>query len=93
MKREFEALMKDTLDSLGKTNDGLATKIAEYMDERMEHLAKIAEEPGFGEAVIAERVAIAIKAGIETSRAASIVDQRILGVISGALRIGVLALI
>lgn len=92
LKKEFEGLMKDTFGGLGKELKFTTfEELALFMEERTLHLAGIVEEPGYPDAVLAERDAIAIKAGIVTTRAGSLVDQRILGVISGALRIAILA--
>lgn len=92
MNKTFEELLAHTFESLGRElKTTTIEELALFMEERTLHLAAITEEPGFMEAVQAERDAVAIKAGIVTSRAGSLVDQRILGIIGGALRLAVLA--
>lgn len=95
-KQEFENLLSSTLEELGqdlKNTDNTKAAVAIFMAERAEHLATIASEPGFDRAVIAERNSVALLAGLSVSEAASAFDQRLVGLIGGALRIAAIALI
>lgn len=92
MTEEFKGLLTDTFESVGREFTGDLEELASYMTERAEHLAAISHEPGFNEAVLVERDNVAVKAGILASRAADLADQRIIGVIQGAIRIAAVAL-
>lgn len=89
---EFKDLLEDTLRETGLQLTEQIDTLAVYAAERAEHLANISGEPGFAQAVTAERDALAIRAGIAAVDVASSTEQRLLGVIAGALRIGAAAL-
>lgn len=91
MKEEFKQLLEDTYQQLGRDFGGNLDDLAEYMAERTDHLALISTEPGFGEAVLAERDNVVLRAGLNATRTADLADQRIVGVITGALRIAAVA--
>ena len=63
--------------------------VAAYAATRAAHLAAITSEPGFQEAVIAERDAVLLFAGVSAARSADAVDARIVGLIHGALAVAV----
>lgn len=90
---EFKTLLRDTVSELGTTLKGSLDEIAIYASARTAHLSTIVAEPGFAQAVTAERDAIALKAGISAVAVGAEADQRLLGVIAGAIRIGALALV
>ena len=91
--KEFLALITDAVEETGADLADTKEAIAIYMAERATHLSTIAHEPGFGQAVIAERNNVAMRAGLEASADAAAVDNRWLGMIGGALRIAAIALI
>lgn len=59
--------------------------------ERGVHLASIANEPGYAEAVIAERDALAIYAGIEAVERADSADEKARAMAMGILHVWILA--
>jgi len=92
-KEHFKALILESASEMGKEIFFDLDELSLYAVQRAAHLSTITNEPGFDEAVRAERDAVALKAGISATNAADAADQRIIGVIHGALRIGALALI
>ncbi len=92
-KDEFLALLTDTAEELGADLADAKDELAAYMAERSTHLSLISQEPGFGRAVSREAQNVAMRAGLNVSDAATGVDQRWFGVISGALRIAAIALV
>ena len=69
-----------------------AADVTVYVAGRTAHLATIAGQPGFHEALIAEADSVAIYAGINAVSTADDADKRLLGIIEGALMVGVSAL-
>tara|TARA_R110000822_G_scaffold120633_3_gene254144 strand:- start:7173 stop:7460 length:288 start_codon:yes stop_codon:yes gene_type:complete len=90
---EFLALIEDAVAETGTDLAETKELVAGYMAERATHLSTIAHEPGFGQAVIAERNNVAMRAGLAISADAAAVDNRWIGMIGGALRIAAIALI
>jgi hypothetical protein len=90
---DYKDLLEDALEETGLALKQRAQSIAVYMAERAAHLATIAHEPGFEQAVRAERNSVALRAGLSMSAEAESLDQRIIGIIQGALRIGAAALV
>lgn len=85
----LETSVQETGASLGKS----AAVVAEYMDQRAQHLAGLVGQPGFEQfAVPAERDNVAMFAGMAAWRAAKAADQRLIGIITGALSLGAKAL-
>jgi hypothetical protein len=91
--KEFLALITDAVEETGVDLGDAKEEVAAYAAERAEHLATISGEPGFGQAVIAERNSVAMKAGLALSEVADAGQGRWIGMIGGALRIVALALI
>lgn len=89
---EFEKLLKAALKEAGGELTMSAKKIATYMTERATHLSTVVGQPGYEKALIAERNNVAMRAGLQVADDADAFDQRILGLIQGALRIAALAL-
>ncbi len=89
---ELLALLKAAADELGGHALNNLDDVRSYAAERARHLASIVSEPGFDEAVIAERDAIALRLGISAVYTADATDQRILGVLHAALQIAAKAL-
>ncbi len=92
IKTEFETMIADALDETGSDLQASKEEIAVYMSERAAHLSTLTTDPGFAQAVIAERNNVAMRAGLAVSDNARGVDQRLLGMIGGALRIAAAAL-
>lgn len=91
-KKEFEAMLSSSLKETGARVKQVPAEIALYMSERSAHLSTIVNEPGFDQAVRAERNNVAMRAGIATHNAASQMDFQLLGLIEGALRVAAVAL-
>lgn len=82
----FEDMFKELAKQTGK-DFGEAGKIAaDYAAERAAHLASMVGEDGFEDAVLAERDAVLLKLGVLATDRADRTDQRIVGVVQGALR-------
>jgi len=64
-----------------------------YAAERAAHLSTLVGQPGFEEAVRAERDNVVLRAGIAATDAADAVDQRTIGIIHGVLLTGAKALL
>jgi len=92
-KQAFVDLLLDAGSTFGAQFAETPAELAQYMAERAEHLSRISGEPGFELAVEAEQDAIALRAGLIVSDSTRVVDQRIWGLIGGALRIAALALV
>ena len=96
MSQTFTDKLRDAIAaSLRETGGSLKTSSAEvaaYAATRAAHLATISNEPGFDEALIAERDNVLAFAGVSAVRNADAVDARIIGLIHGALAVGVAAL-
>lgn len=89
---QFESMLKDAVAETGVRLKDTPRALALYMAERTLHLSTIAHEPGFEQAVRAERNSVALRAGIETHAQASALDFQLLGLIQGGLRIAAAAL-
>lgn len=63
-----------------------AANVGAYAAERAAHLSGLVSDPGFEDAVLAERDNVLIKAGIAATKRGDIVDERLVGIIQGALR-------
>ncbi len=92
LKVEFESLLLDATNEMGVSLKMTTDELAAYMAERAEHLASISHEPGFSRAVSLERNNVALAAGLSMSDGARMADQRLIGMISGALRLAALAM-
>lgn len=69
-----------------------AKAVAAYASERLAHLKSISGQAGFREAVKAEADNIALFAAKRAIDAGKAIDARIVGIIDGALTIGLKAL-
>ncbi len=98
MKTEFLNLLARTVSEIGAQADVEKLEgVAAYAAERAAHLATIVHEPGFEDAVDAERDAVALKAAQAITEAADGADAairaRIVGLVHGALSLGARALV
>jgi len=89
---DFLALITSNLTGLGSDLAVSAEELATYSASRAAHLASIMDEPGFSEAVAAEKDNVALRAGIASVNAASASEARLLGVLEGGLVLGARAL-
>ena len=92
LAKEFEDLLTDAVEETGADLSEAKNAFAAYLASRAEHLETCVGEPGFGQAVRAERNSAALRAGLNVSDEASAVDQRLIGLLGGALRLGAIAL-
>jgi len=92
-REQFAKDFKDLVSVTVKSFEGDVDKLSLYAAERTIHLSLMLGESGYDEAVIIERDNIAMKAGILATDQADLFDQRLLGVIHGAIRIGALAIV
>ena len=91
-KTAFEAMFEDIIYETGVDLKTSAADLAEYAALRAEHLSQIAGQAGFPMALEAERDNVVLKAGTLALDSANAADQRIIGMIAGALRIAAMAL-
>ncbi len=82
---DLEKLLTDAIAETGVSLQKGAAELAAYAAERSAHLATLVDDPGFQEAVRAERDAVALEAGITAVQQADAADARIVGVIQGGL--------
>lgn len=90
--QEFVELLRQNAIEAGRELTSDLTEVKDYAAARMQHLSTIVGEPGFREALIAERDNVALKAAGRAINRADAFDARILGVVEGALAIGSRAL-
>jgi len=88
LQNDFKELLEDALEETGVEVEKNLDEVSEYAAARAQHLSTIVGEPGFMQAVRAERDNVAIEAGLATVDTAEAVDARIRGVLQGALSIG-----
>ena len=90
---EFLALLKKALTDTGADLADTPDAIVAFMAERAAHLSAIVNEPGFSQAVVAERNRVALRAGLEVSDDAAPLNGRLMELIAGALRVAAVLLI
>lgn len=88
----FKSMLDDVVKETGVQLKEAPAQLALYMAERASHLATLTLEPGFDQAVIAERNSVALRAGLTAHDQAVALDWRIIGIIQGALRVAAVAL-
>lgn len=84
-KTQLIASLTDQLKQTGKQFAVAAEEVASYTVERAQHLTTLAGDPNFNEALIAERDAVALKAGIAAVDNADTTDAKIVAFIQGVL--------
>lgn len=89
---DLEALLKDAARETGRDLRGNMVEITAYAAERTAFLSTLVGQPGFEEAVRAERDNVALKAGISAVKTADAADARIVGIIQGVLFLGARAI-
>jgi len=78
---QLKAQAAEVGQDLADTGEALAV----YTAERLDHLALIAGEAGFEEAVVAERDNVALKATTDAVTEADAIDARVMAVLRGGL--------
>lgn len=88
ISREFVDLLRRNAVEAGKELASDIDSVRVYAAERLTHLSRIVGEPGFEEALAAERDAVALRAAGHAINRADAFDARILGVVEGTLALG-----
>ncbi len=89
---DFVALIKNQAEQIGEGLVDDLDSVSEYAAQRAEHLSTVVGEPGFDQALIAERDSIAIRIAIRAVDSADDFDNRLLAVVRGGLSIAANAL-
>lgn len=82
---QMEALLRDALRETGHTITVSTAELAAYTLQTATKLTAAIGQPGFDEAVRAARDAVAMFAGLSAAREADRADQRLFGILTGAL--------
>jgi len=90
--QEFVELLRTNAVESGRELITDLNEVKDYAAARMAHLSTIVAQPGFREALIAERDNVALKAAGRAINRADAFDARILAITEGALAIGSRAL-
>jgi len=85
-------LLEDTAKEMGRDLKGDLDSVRAFSAQRMAHLAGAIAEPGFQEALKAEKDAIILRAAGQAVKNADAVDQRLHSIVETALLIGSRAL-
>lgn len=91
--KELGDALTNAATRLGKSFQGNVDELRAYAAQRMLHLSTLIGQPGYQEALVAERDNVALKAGLLTVAAADAADAELLGLITGAIALGARALI
>lgn len=83
--QDFLNLLSEHANALGVALNEDLEGAAEFAEQRALHLQNIVSEPGFREAVLAERDAIALRVTSDAIVAADEVDQRFLAFVGDAI--------
>ena len=89
---ELERLLKDAAKETGRDLKANLAEVTLYAAERTAYLSTLVGQPGFEEAVRAERDNVTLKSGIASVKAADAADARVVGIIQGVLFLGARAL-
>lgn len=89
---QFHAALETALKETGLQLQKSAHEVAVYATMRSADLAKALGQKGFDEAVVAARDAVALYAGIRAVENADAADNRVLGLIHGALAMAITAI-
>lgn len=82
---QFEVLLSSLLEGTGQSLEQSGREVAAYAATRTAILATLVGQVGYEQAVIAERDAVALFAGLQVVSNADGLRDRILGAIQGAL--------
>lgn len=89
---EFANMLETSFANFGQSLAQGTDAIRNYAAERMLFLSTIIGQPGYQEALIAERDSIALFTGLTAVSTGDAADREIIGMIGGALAIGARAL-
>lgn len=88
MNETFIKLLEQQLKDAGRDLNVSARDVAAYASQRAAHLSTLVADPNFMDAVKAERDNVALYAGIKAVENADAIDNRVLGIIQGAIALG-----
>lgn len=91
-KTEFGALVTSAIADIGAQLSVDLEDLKTFAAERTAFLATIVDQVGYESALAAEIDNVCLRAGINAVQTADAADERIVGIIQGALRIGAAAL-
>lgn len=91
--KELGDALAGAASRLGKSLQGNMDELRTYAAERMLHLSTLIGQPGYQEALVAERDNVVLKAGLLAVEGADAADAELVGVITGAMAVGARALI
>jgi len=89
---DFMSLLEGTLKETGKELYLARDEVRQYAGEQMAQLALAVGEPGYDRAVIAARDNVLLRMGLRAVANADSSDQRIIGIVQGALFFGAKAI-
>lgn len=92
LANDLVELLKQNAVEAGRELVGDLNTVKDYAATRMQHLSTIVAEPGFREALIAERDNVVLKAAGRAIDRGDAFDARLVGIAEGALAIGAKAL-
>lgn len=92
LQEEFVRQIEGTAARLGLTLEGNMDEVRALTSERMMHLSTIVDEPGYGEALLAETLRIALRAAGGAVDSADALDRELVGTIGGLLAMGARAI-
>lgn len=84
MDTRFEALLQDAAREMGRDLGDLSA-VRAYAAQRALHLSTLVDQPGYELAIRAERNNVAAELGLDVTASADKFDQRLVGLIQGAL--------
>ena len=89
---EFVRLLEEAAIETGKELKADLVEIQSYVEQRIVHLSRIIDQPGYREALIGERDALALMVGVRAFDQADAADQRLIGIVTATLASGARAL-
>lgn len=91
--KELVDALSGAVDRMGISLETNMDELRTYAAERMLHLSTLIGQPGYQEALVAERDNVAMKAGLLAVDASDRADAELVGLITGAMAVGARALI
>jgi hypothetical protein len=88
LEQDFEDVLTQALKDTKLDFDFSVKEVAVYAAQRAAFLATVVGQLGYEQAVIAERDNVALYAGLKSVEMADASQQRLIGVIQGALSFG-----
>lgn len=89
LRRTIQNVLEQALEETGTEITNTTARVARYATERALHLSTLVADPGYELAVVAERDNVALFAGLDLTGNADAMEQRVVGLIHGALSLGV----